>query len=90
MNRVPLRTCIATNERFMQNELLRIVRIKSGEGFEVSVSINGNLKMGRSVYIQPQKSLLDLALKKKSFERKLKLGRGLTEKEIQEIRSFVA
>lgn len=88
MNHMPIRTCIATNERFPQSELLRIVRVKQGENFEVKVSTKANRKMGRSAYIKPDKDLIDEAIKKKSFERKLKLGRGLREEEIQKLLAF--
>lgn len=65
--KIPLRTCVVTGEQFPKKELLRIVKDKEGNVF---VDESGK-KNGRGAYIKKDINVLELAIKKKSLERRL-------------------
>lgn len=67
--KVPLRKCIACQERRDKRELLRIVRTPAGD---VEVDETGK-KAGRGSYICVSDACLQKALKNKSFERALQV-----------------
>jgi predicted RNA-binding protein YlxR (DUF448 family) len=73
----PIRTCIATREEYPQEALLRFAI--SPEGLVV-FDAKGNLP-GRGIWLKPQKSLLEEAMKKnlfaKSAKEKLKIPENL-------------
>lgn len=84
-----LRTCIVTNEKLPQNELIRIVRVKTPDGFTVGVDSSEKRLFGRSAYIKKDPELLEVAFKKKAIERKLMLERGLTKEETIMLKSKI-
>ena len=65
--RIPLRTCVVTEEQFPKQELLRIVRDKEGN---VTVDETGRAN-GRGAYIKKDLEVLDKAKKSKILEKKL-------------------
>lgn len=74
---IPMRTCIATGEKFPKKELLRIV---SKDGGFVEFDITGK-KQGRGANISMTHEALELALKKRAFNRAF--ARAITHEEIQ-------
>ena len=67
MKKVPLRKCVATNERLPKGELVRIV--KNNEG-KVSVDLTGKAN-GRGAYLKKSNEAIDVAIKKNSLGRAL-------------------
>lgn len=67
VKKIPLRTCIVTKERLPKQELLRIVRTPEGN---VVIDETGKMN-GRGAYIKRDVSILELAKKKKIFEKHL-------------------
>ena len=65
--KIPMRTCVVTNEKCEKKNLLRIVRTKEGE---IYVDLSGKMN-GRGAYIKKDKKVLELAKKKNSLGRKL-------------------
>lgn len=65
--KIPLRTCVVTNEKLDKRDLLRIVRDKD---MNVKVDLTGKMN-GRGAYIKKDINVLEEAIKKKSLERKL-------------------
>jgi len=70
---IAFRTCIATGEKKDKREMLRLVLGPNGM---VEVDIKGKMK-GRGANISANIEALDLAFKKKSIERALRLQQGL-------------
>ena len=66
---VPIRTCIATGEKRPKNEMIRLVRIDSGE---VVIDLKGKEK-GRGANLTQTLEAFDLAVKKKIITKALKL-----------------
>ena len=69
MKKIPMRRCLATNESFPKKELLRIVRTPQGE---VKVDQTGKLN-GKGAYISKSMEALNIARKKKVFDRALEV-----------------
>ena len=65
MKILPQRTCIGCNTKKNKNELLRIVKNKSGE---ISIDLTGK-KDGRGTYICKNKECLEKAIKNKRMSR---------------------
>ena len=65
--KIPLRTCVVTKENLPKQELLRIVRNKTGE---VKVDETGKLN-GRGAYIKKDMAVLEKAIKSKILDKKL-------------------
>lgn len=65
--KIPLRTCVVTNEKLDKRDLLRIVRDKD---MNVKVDLTGKMN-GRGAYIKKDINVLEEAIKKKSLEKKL-------------------
>lgn len=64
-----MRRCLATNESFPKNELLRIVRTPEGE---VKVDVTGKLN-GKGAYLSKSTKALELAKKSKALNRALEV-----------------
>lgn len=70
MKKIPLRTCCVTREKYEKRDLIRIVRMPSGE---VKVDLTGKLN-GRGAYIKADKSVIDKAKKSKVLDRHLEVS----------------
>lgn len=67
IKKIPMRTCVVTNERFPKGELLRIVKTPEGE---VKIDLTGKLN-GHGAYIKKDIETLEKAMKNKALERHL-------------------
>ena len=82
VKKIPMRTCVVTNERFPKGELLRIVRTPEGE---IKADLTGKLN-GHGAYIKKDEETLDKAIKNKALERHLECSISMdTYEEIREI-----
>jgi predicted RNA-binding protein YlxR (DUF448 family) len=61
----PLRKCLATNERLAKRDLIRVVKNNEGKIF---VDLTGKAN-GRGAYIKKSIEAIEIAKKKKCFER---------------------
>ena len=62
-----MRRCVASNEMFPKNELIRIVKTPTGE---VVVDITGKLN-GHGAYLKKSMEIIKIAQKKKILDRAL-------------------
>lgn len=69
MKKIPMRKCLATNQSFPKNELLRIVRTPQGE---VKVDTTGKLN-GKGAYISKSIDALNLAKKSRVLNKALEV-----------------
>lgn len=69
VKKVPLRKCLATNQQFPKKEMIRVVRTPEGN---VIVDEKGKAN-GRGAYISRSLSAVDIAQKKKLFDRQLEV-----------------
>ena len=84
MKTVPLRKCVATNERLPKNELVRVVKNNEGKVF---VDLTGKAN-GRGAYLKRSNEAIDVAIKKNSLGRALECT---IEQEIyEELRNLVS
>lgn len=67
--KIPLRKCLATNQQFPKKEMIRVVRTPEGS---VIVDEKGKAN-GRGAYISKSLSAVDIAQKKKLFDRQLEV-----------------
>ena len=81
--KIPLRTCVVTGEKLDKRDLLRIVKDKDGN---VSVDLTGKMN-GRGAYIKRDLAVLEMAIKKKSLERKLECN--ISDEVYDEIRKIL-
>lgn len=70
MKKIPLRTCVVTNEKLPKKELIRVVRDKEGI---VSVDLTGKAN-GRGVYLKGDVEVIEKAKKSKVLDRKLEVS----------------
>lgn len=68
--KIPLRRCLATGEQFPKKELLRVVRTPEGN---VVVDEKGKAN-GRGAYISRSLEAVEIAKKKKVFDRELEVS----------------
>lgn len=83
VKKIPMRSCVVTNERLPKQELLRIVKTKEGN---VLPDLTGKLN-GRGAYIKKDEVTLDKAIKSKALERHLECK--IDESVYEEIRNIV-
>ena len=84
MKKVPLRKCVATNEKLPKAELVRVVKNNEGKVF---VDLTGKAN-GRGAYLKRSNEAIDVAIKKNSLGRALECT---IEKEIyDELRELVS
>lgn len=69
VKKVPLRTCVVTNEQHPKKELVRIVKNKEGV---VSIDLVGK-DPGRGAYLNLKKEVILKAKKSKVLDRKLEV-----------------
>ena len=67
MKKVPLRKCVATNEKLPKGELVRVVKNNEGKVF---VDLTGKAN-GRGAYLKRSNEAIDIAIKKNSLGRAL-------------------
>ena len=67
--KVPLRTCVVTNEKFEKKDLIRIVKDNTGKIF-VDESGKAN---GRGAYIKKDLEVLEKAKKSKILDKRLEI-----------------
>jgi len=67
IRKIPMRTCVVTNEKLEKRELLRVVRTTDGE---VIPDLTGKIN-GRGAYIKKDLEVLEKAKKSKILERRL-------------------
>jgi predicted RNA-binding protein YlxR (DUF448 family) len=77
---IPMRTCIATGEKYPKKDLLRVVS-KDGSALEYDIS---GKKSGHGANISMTKEALELAIKKGAFSRAFK--RKISDEEIKYLR----
>ena len=65
--KIPLRTCIVTNEKLEKKELIRVVKNKEGKVF-VDLTSKAN---GRGAYIKKDIEVLEKAKKSKILDKRL-------------------
>ena len=65
MKKEPLRKCLATNERLAKRDLVRVVKNNEGKIF---VDLTGKAN-GRGAYIKKSIEAIEIAKKRKCFER---------------------
>ena len=83
VKKIPMRTCVVTNERFPKNELLRIVRTPEGK---VVADVTGKLN-GHGAYIKKDEETLNKAIKNKVLERHLECS--IDDNTYEEIREII-
>ena len=84
MKKIPLRKCVATNEKLPKQELVRIVKNNEGKVF---VDLSGKAN-GRGAYLKKSNEAIDIAVKKNSLGRALECT---IEQEIyEELRKLVS
>ena len=67
MKKIPLRKCVATNEKLPKNELVRVVKNNEGKVF---IDLTGKAN-GRGAYLKKSNEAIDIAFKKNSLGRAL-------------------
>ena len=67
MRKEPLRKCLATNEKLAKKDLVRVVRNNEGKVF---VDLTGKAN-GRGAYIKRSLEAIEIARKRKCFQRAL-------------------
>lgn len=70
MKKIPMRTCVVTNEKLPKKELVRVVRDKEGN---VSVDLTGKAN-GRGVYLKGDIEVIEKARNSKVLDRKLEVN----------------
>ena len=83
VKKIPMRSCVVTNERLPKQELLRIVKTPEGN---VLPDLTGKLN-GRGAYIKKDEATLDKEIKSKVLERHLECK--IDESVYEEIRNIV-
>lgn len=83
MKKIPMRRCLATNQSFPKKDLLRIVRTPEGE---VKVDLTGK-QNGKGAYLSRSMEALQIARKKKVFDRALETE--IPEEIYQEIERII-
>ena len=67
MRKEPLRKCLATNEKLAKKDLVRVVRNNEGKVF---IDLTGKAN-GRGAYIKKSIEAIEIAKKRKCFQRAL-------------------
>ena len=83
VKKIPMRTCVVSNERFPKSELLRIVKTPEGE---IKPDLTGKLN-GHGAYIKKDEEVLNKAIAKKALERHLECE--ISNEVYEEIRKII-
>ena len=78
--KIPMRTCVVSNEKLPKKELLRIVKTPENE---IKIDETGKMN-GRGAYIKRSLDVVDLAEKNKDLERHLECE--ISKQDYDEIR----
>ena len=81
--KIPMRTCVVTNEKYPKKELIRVVRTPEGT---IIVDDTGKAN-GRGAYLKKDKEVIKKAQEKKILERHLetKIEENIYEELINKI-----
>ena len=74
--KVPLRKCVVTNTQHPKNELIRVVRLQTGE---VIVDTTGKAR-GHGAYLCRDAKVIELARKKKTLDKALEVLKDVRKK----------
>ncbi len=83
VKKIPMRTCVVTNERFPKQELLRIVKTPEGE---IKPDLTGKIN-GHGAYIKKDEEVLNKAIKTKALARHLECE--ISDDVYEEIRKII-
>lgn len=83
VKKIPMRTCVVSNERFPKGELLRIVKTPEGE---IKPDLTGKLN-GHGAYIKKDEDTLNKAIKTKALARHLECE--IDDSVYEEIRKII-
>ena len=67
--KIPMRTCVVTNEKYPKKELIRVVRTPEGN---IIVDETGKAN-GRGAYLKKDKEVIEKARKNKILEKHLEI-----------------
>ena len=81
--KIPLRTCVVTNEKLPKKDLLRIVRTPEGK---VIPDVSGKAN-GRGAYIKADLEVLEKAKKNNTLARHLEVT--MTEEDYERIKEVI-
>ncbi len=81
--KIPLRTCVVTNEKLPKKDLLRIVRTPEGN---VIPDVSGKAN-GRGAYIKADLEVLEKAKKSNALARHLEVT--MTEEDYERIKEVI-
>ena len=81
--KIPMRTCVVSNEKLPKKELLRIVKTPENE---IKIDETGKMN-GRGAYIKKSLEVVDMAEKNKVLERHLECN--IDKSVYEEIRNIL-
>ena len=83
VKKIPMRTCVVTNEKCPKKDLLRIVKTPEGE---IKADLTGKLN-GRGAYIKKDVETLNKAIKSNALARHLECQ--ISSEVYEEIRKII-
>ena len=83
MKKIPMRSCIVTQEKLAKKDLIRVVKNKDGE---VSIDLSGKAN-GRGAYLKKDLEIIKKCKKNKILDRKL--GIEIPDKIYEELINMV-
>ena len=83
MKKIPMRSCIVTQEKLSKKDLIRVVKNKDGE---VSIDLSGKAN-GRGAYLKKDLEVIKKCKKNKILDRKL--GIEIPDKIYEELINMV-
>lgn len=83
MKKIPMRSCIVTQEKLAKKDLIRVVKNKDGE---VSIDLSGKAN-GRGAYLKKDLEVIKKCKKNKILDRKL--GIEISDKIYEELINMV-
>ncbi len=83
MKKIPMRSCIVTQEKLAKKDLIRVVKNKDGE---VSIDLSGKAN-GRGAYLKKDLEVIKKCKKNKILDRKL--GIEIPDKIYEELINMV-
>ena len=83
MKKIPMRTCVITNEKLPKSELIRVVRTPEGE---IVIDSTGRVN-GRGAYLKSDLEVFEKAKKNKALNRHLEVE--VPDSIFEELKSYV-